>query len=233
MFARLRDPLGFPFRGSRPEGPVIAGWVLLLANALVPVVPLVPLAGYLLRVLGASAREEDAPPPAVEDLAGVVGDGLATFAVAAVYLLVPVVVLVVSAGGVLLGDPPEPGPASSLLVLAGTTTVLALAVLGAYLLPVGLVGVATGGLRAALDPGRARAVGGHAAYFVGWVRGAVALAAGAGLASLLGAVPVLGRVLPSLALAYALIVTARLWGRGVAATGAVSSEDPSRSEDAE
>jgi len=224
VFARLRDDLAFPFRGARPEAPVIAGWVLLLASAVVPLVPLVPLAGYLLRVVIASARGDDAPPDALADPLGILRDGMGILAVTTGYLLVPAVVLVVTAYGIVIGDPPDPGPASSLLVLGGTTAVLAFAVVGGYLLPVGLVGYATGGLRTAFDPGRLRSVGSHPAYFLGWITGAVVLALGAGFASVLEFVPLLGRVLPALVMAYALVVGAHLWGRGVADAGGVPSE---------
>lgn len=43
--ARLRDAIGYPFRGERRGNVIAVAWVSLLAHGLLPLLPLVPLAG--------------------------------------------------------------------------------------------------------------------------------------------------------------------------------------------
>lgn len=207
--------LTYPVAGDRAERPLLSCWVALLLAAIVPVVPLIPVAGYLLRVLDAAENDEEAPAFLAEPKA-LLQRGLGVTALSVVYLAVPVAGLVVTVSGA-LGRDVAPGGFGTVVFYAGSTAVLWIALFAAYLLPVALSTYGrTGRLRDGFDTSALRSVGAHGAYFVRWVAGAAtfAVAAGVGTASL--AVPNLGPVIAAFFLAYGLILTAYVWGRGIA-----------------
>lgn len=229
MFARLREAIVFPFRGERREGPLVTGWVLVLANGLLPVVPLVPLAGYLLRVLCVSAQGHDIPPPFLEDFWALTRTGVGTLLVGTVYLLAPVTLLGLSVHGAATRGVTDLSVSAMFVILAGATATLVLSSVGVYLLPIGLLSYTTGDLRAAFAPDRLRSVGGDPQYFLGWVLGVVVITAGFVLALTITHLPVVGQLLASLVVAYAALVVARLWGRAMADTPAALDRGNSQS----
>ncbi|WP_137284503.1 DUF4013 domain-containing protein [Halorussus salinisoli] len=218
----FRDALRYPFRtdGDRSAlDVVLIGGGLHLLAAFVPVVPLVPVAGYLVRVLDHAARtdrptfRDDASPPSFGGVRSLFADGLAAAAIVVAYLSVPLVVLVVTARGVGLAavGAGGPNPAVGVGFLAGSTVTILLALAFAYPLPAALTAYArTRSLRAAFEADRLRAALTDARYFV---------AVGAGLLWL-GIAVVLAGPLNRLALGffvvfYAEVVAAVLWGRAV------------------
>lgn len=229
----FREALIYPVRGENAEENLLAGAILALAGgllvrlgilAVLAVGPLVLLAGYALAVLresaasaGGSSADEGAPPR-FSNVRALAGDGVRALVVAVGYLLVPVVALAVTVGGALGGAGGQPTTLeTSAVVFGGGTVVLVVSLAFAYLFPAALVAVArTGRLRSAVPPERLRRTVTSARYFVGWVS---ALVVGSVAGLLLGSLASLGRLGEVVALAlgfYALVVVARLLGRGVA-----------------
>lgn len=232
----FREALIYPVRGENAEENLLAGAILALAGgllvrlgilAVLAVGPLVLLSGYALAVLrgsAAGARSSSAAettadePPRFGNVRKLAADGVRALVVAVGYLVVPVVALVVTVGGATGGASGRLAtPGASAIVLGAGTVVLVVSLAFAYLLPAGLIGVArTGRLGSAVAPERLRASVTSARYFVGWV---AALVVGSVAGLLLGSLASLGRLGEVVALAlgfYALVVVARLLGRGVA-----------------
>jgi len=230
MAVDWRGALAYPFRGPERERPVVATWVLFLLGTVVPVLPQVPALGlivpllavvaamgYFLRVLVASERGESAPPLLVAPLE-LLRSGAGSFLVSVVYLAIPFVLLTVTVHGALLTDrAPDTDSFSTLTIYAGSTAVLALSLLGAYLLPIGLATYGTrGSIRDAFSRTPLRVVGTHAAYFAGWTAAfgvfgfVVAIAVAAATAHALG--PVLATGL----LAYVSPFAVHVVGRAIA-----------------
>jgi len=232
----LSEALVYPVRGDEREETLLVGAILavalgLLARlgllALVGVVPAVLLAGYAQAVLRASAASEggtaasggvaaDDEPPRFENYRNLAADGLRAVVVSVGYLLLPAAVLVLTVGGASAGGRPE-SFGTTLFVFGAGTVVLFVSLGFAYLLPAALAGVArTGELGAALDRGRLLGSARSGGYFVAWV---AAVVTGVVFAVLLGSLAALGRPGEVAALAfgfYALVVVARLVGRGAA-----------------
>lgn len=211
--------LAYPVGGAAGERPVLAGWILILLAFLVPVLPLIPLLGYLVAVLAASERGDDAPPFLARPR-HLLWRGLLATVVLAVYLAIPAIVLVVTVfGAVTVGGLRDAGFVATVTIYAGSTAVLTLSLAGLYLCPVGLGRLgAEGRLRAAFDGAALRSVGGHAAYFVAWVVGALVLGFAGLVATTALSITRLGPVVASLVLAYGSILAVHLWGRGLART---------------
>lgn len=230
----LRDALTYPVRGEHAEETLLVGAVLALAAgllvrlgvlAVLAVAPLVLLAGYALAVLresatsvrgssGIEAGGGTGGPPRFAGLRELAADGVRALVVSVGYLLIPVVALVVTVGGAAPARRPAT-PGTSAVVLGAGTVVLAVALAFAYLLPAGLVAVArTGRLRSAVAPEQLRRRVTRARYFVGWV---AALVVGSVAGLLVGGLASLGRPGEIVGLAvgfYAIVVVARLVGRG-------------------
>jgi hypothetical protein len=227
----LSEALAYPVRGEDREETLLVGAILAVALgvlarlgllAVVALVPAVLLAGYAQAVLratvessGGTAAAADSPPPFRASPA-LAADGLRAVAVSVGYLLLPAALLVLTVGGAGAGGRPE-SFGTTLFVFGAGTVVLFLSLGFAYLLPAALAGVArTRSLGAALDRGRLFRSARSGGYFVAWV---AAVVAGVVFAVLLGSLAALGRPGEVAALAlgfYALVVVARLVGRGVA-----------------
>lgn len=228
----LREALTYPVRGENAEESLLIGAILALAAgllvrlgvlAVLAVAPLALLAGYALAVLQESAASSRPGPsggtdrpPGFSNATELASDGLRALAVAVGYLLVPVVALGVTVGGAAPAQRPAT-PGTSAVVLGAGTVVLVVSLAFAYLLPAALVGVArTGRLRSAVVPSRLRRTLTNARYFVGWT---AALVVGSVAGLLASALASLGRPGEVVALAvgfYAVVVIARLLGRGTA-----------------
>lgn len=224
----LREALSYPVRADEETllvGAILAVAVGLLVRlgvlAVLALVPTVPLAGYALAVLGDSVESAGGTaasgdvPPAFSDVRTLAADGVRALAVVLAYLLLPAAALAVTVGGASAGRRPETF-GTTVFVFGAGTVVLVVSLSFAYLLPVALAGVArTGRLSAAFDRGRLRRSAGSGRYFVGWIAAFVV----GGVAGLLfGALASLGRPGEVAALAlgfYAVVVIARLLGRGV------------------
>lgn len=208
--------LGYPVAGERGEQPLLACWILVLASFVVPVLPLVPVVGYLVRVLVAGA-DDDAAPAFLAAPVALLRRGVGGLLVAVASLLVPAIAVVVTVYGAAEGRTvTDPTFATGIAFYAGSTAVLCLALAGAYLCPVALYGYGrTGSLRGAVDVGAIRRVGGHAAYFTRWATGLVVLLVASAVASAALGIPRAGPVVAALLASYGAVLATHLWGRGI------------------
>lgn len=233
----FRGVLSYPLRADGDRFPldvVLVGGGLHLLAVFVPILPLIPVAGYLVRVLDNAAGTDrtafrtEASPPTFGDLRGLFADGLAAFAIALTYLAVPAVVLLVTArglssasiagGGAGIGATgPGVGAGGTAFgvgvgFLVGSTVTLLLALTFAYLLPAALVAYARSrDLRAAFDADRLRPLVTDGRYLV-----AVGVAATAVGLALVVARPLNRLALGFFVVFYAETVAAALCGHAVA-----------------
>lgn len=213
------DAPAYPFRGDDRGDALVAGWALLLAHGILPAVPLVPVFGVLLRVLERSASGIDEPPPVLEDVSGLLRGSLGAVVIATAYAGPPLAyllaVLHVISGSDTIGQ-------GSLLVLVVATVGGIALLIGAYLLPVGLLAYASSGsLVAAFDRSRLRRGARSGRYLLGWLAGVVVLDVGGLVAAGMAGRSAFATVLAALVAAYALLVAARLIGLGLAGAGVV------------
>jgi hypothetical protein len=220
----LREALGYPLRGDHAVETLLVGGLCHLLAAFVPVVPLVPVVGYLVCALEGRARTHrpdlaETTPPTFHDPREILRRGLGGSLVVVAYLAVPTVVLVVTLGGTVSRSLDSvPGVGLSLGFFTASTVTLLVAVLFAYLLPAGLASYAVGdSVRSAFDPTAVRSVATDARYFVTWGVAVVVLSLAGVLFAPLNAVGA-GFFLAF----YAEVVAVGLWGRGVVGLGVES-----------
>ncbi|QLG62574.1 DUF4013 domain-containing protein [Halorarum salinum] len=203
----LREALRFPLRGDRGdvlETLAIGGGLHLLA-AYLPLVPLVPVVGYLVGVLRDGS---DGDPPLFRDPRRLLRDGVLGSVVCVAYLLPPLALLLVTVGRAAIEGVPADVP-SGVFVVASTLSLLSAAAV-AYLLPAALVGLSREGLRAAFAPRELLSTAANGRYFYAWVVGGATLGTAAALS------PGLNRVaLGFFVLFYAEVVAAAAWAAAV------------------
>ncbi|RLM63082.1 DUF4013 domain-containing protein [Halorubrum sp. Atlit-26R] len=203
----------YPIAGDARERPLLAVWLLFALSVVVPVLPALPVVGYLVRVLTASERG-DSIPAFLSDGRTLVRRSLGGTAVCLVFLGVPFAALLVTLYGVVGLEPGSNPPVGR--ILAGSTAVLFLGIAGTYLAPISLTTYGReGSLRRAFSPAALRPVAGHAAYFFGWTLGFTALVVTVGVGGALFTLSRLGPLAGTFVLAYGLLVAAYLWGRAV------------------
>ena len=208
--------VAYPIAGDAAERPLLAVWLLFAVSVVVPVLPALPVVGYLVRVLAASERG-DALPPFLADGRTLVRQSIGGIVACLVFLGVPFAALLVTVYGVVTLAPGANAPVGRVLV--GSTAVLFTALVGLYLLPVSLAAYGRdGSLRRALSLGTLRPVAGHAAYFFGWTLGVTALVVAVGVGGALFTVTRIGPLFGTLVLAYGVLVAAYLWGRAIERT---------------
>lgn len=184
--------LRYPVRGSPRFDALLVGGGLHLLAVWLPLVPFVAVAGYLSRVLAATAAAdpgETPPRPGWRPVAPLLADGLRLGATCLGYLAVPVVLLVVTLGGPLEGI--DPAGTDGLVFVAGSTVASLLAFALSYPLPAALVAVARErSLRAALDRRRVGTATRDAGYLVAVLLSAGGIGLAAAAAEPLNAVAV-------------------------------------------
>ncbi|KTG08326.1 hypothetical protein AUR64_19005 [Haloprofundus marisrubri] len=226
----LREALRYPLRGDDAAERLILGGGLHVVTAFVPVVPLVFVVGYLVRVLNEVSDGPSAfrggPPPGFGDVRALVVDGLKAALVVALYAAGPLAILLVTLGGVSGLSPAALAGTAGVAVLAGSTAALLAALGVAYLLPAALVAYAhSRHLRAAFDRSFLGATATDARYFVAVVAAAGVLSVAALLSSL-GAPRSVPRFVGFFVLFYAEVAAAALVGHvageNVSATRAAS-----------
>ncbi|QAU13428.1 DUF4013 domain-containing protein [Halorubrum sp. BOL3-1] len=205
--------VAYPVAGDAAERPLLAVWLLLALAVVVPLLPALPVVGYLVRVLAASERG-DALPRFLADGRRLLQQSIGGLLACLVFLGVPFAALLVTVYGVVTLEPGANAPVGR--ILAGSTAMLFVALLGLYLLPISLtVYGQEGSIRRALSPGALRPVAGHPAYFFGWTLGFTALVVTVGVGGALFTLSRIGPLVGTFVLAYGLLVTAYLWGRAV------------------
>ena len=216
MSVRMRPSIAavtYPIAGDAAERPLLAVWLLFALSAVVPVLPALPVVGYLIRVLAASERG-DSMPPFLADGRTLVRRSLGGLVVCLAFLGVPFAALLVTLYGIVTLEPGADAPVA--VILAGSTAVLFVGIAGLYLVPIALTtygGEAS--LRRAFSAAALWPVAGHGAYFFGWTLGFTALVVTVGVGGALFTVSRIGPLIGSFVLAYGLLVTAYLWGRAV------------------
>jgi len=213
-------PFSYPFGGEGRERPLVTCWVLAMLAALAPVtapVLAIPVVGYLVRVLAASAAGDEAPVMGT-NVRELLQQGVAGLAVAVGYLIVPGLALLVTVyGATTTSAGLGVGPSQGVALYAGSTVVLSLFLLAAYLVPAGIaVYTESESLRTAFALSSVRSVGGHAAYFSRWMAGAVTVSLASAVASVSLQIHRVGPVVASLVVVYTAAVACHVWGRGVA-----------------
>jgi hypothetical protein len=217
MFQDMLEALKYPIAGETMERPLLVGWILVLVSSLVPVLPLVPFFGYLVRVLVRSAAGDTGAPPALTNDLDTVRLGVNATVVCVVYLATPVVLLVVTVGG-FAETARFFRTSTGLLVFSLSATVgLVLLLLSSYLLPVALV---TYGrkrhLSAAFEYRTIRALARSTEMFVGWAATVAIGAVGAVIAVDVFNRSRFGPVLAALVITYTLVLVSHRLGVGIA-----------------
>ncbi|MFB6295888.1 MAG: DUF4013 domain-containing protein [Halobacteriales archaeon] len=209
--------LSYPVAGTRRERPLVGLWILLGVAFVVPLLPVVPAVGYLIRVLVASDRGESAPA-LLADVRTLLEQGIVGAVLVATFLAGPIAVLAITFYGALFGGGGlDPGGLSTPAFYAASTAMVISALLGAYLLPIALFRYGRAGAPGAAFEFRwLRGAGTHGAYFAGWTLGATIGTLGIGLARVLADATRIGPVLAALVIAYAAVVTCHVWGRTLA-----------------
>lgn len=225
-----RGALIYPVGGPERELPVVTVWVCLLLAVAAPmlrfvnalgllasVLFLVPVAGYLVRLLVAS-EDGEAAPRLLDDPTALLRQGLGGLLVSVVYLAVPFLLLLITIYGALYTEQtPDPNAFSSLTVYAGSTAVLVLSLVGAYLLPIALASYGqAASLRAAFSWSRLRPVITRAAYFAGWTGGVGTFGFVTGIAVAIAGAHRGGPIVGTAIVAYTLLFTVHVWGRALA-----------------
>lgn len=218
----LETALRYPWDDGDGAVTIAIGGILSILSFLL--VPVVLIAGYTLRVLGAVAEDEEAPLPAWEDWTGLFVDGLKAVVVTLVYGIGPVLLVALGVLAVLvpfMGSVPR---FVSLTFVGLTLFALPLTLLGLYLLPAALVRVATtdrvGAAFAVRSVWRTATTG---TYVTGWLYGfGITLLAGV-LSSLLAAT-VIGGVLAPFVTFYAGVSAAYCYARGTTMSQGVDTQ---------
>ncbi len=197
---------------------VVVGGILLFLSVLV--VPLVLVAGYVIRVIKQTQRGI-AEPPLFSDVRSLLVDGLRGGIVTLVYLFVPATVAAVTVGGAVVSFA-SGGPVGATVgrLVVGSTLSGALGLLFGYVGAAALVNFAREDrLAAAVDFAVLKQVLVHEDYASAWVVALVGFA----LVSFLPSIPVIGWILVPFAGFYALVVAGTLVSDGFAA--AIESTD--------
>lgn len=213
----LPAPFRVPFRAERAVDVLLFGGGLHLANVYLPVLPLVVVLGYHLRVLTELAGRDDRTRfdslPGFGDPLELLRRGAGAAVVVVAALLPATVVLVVTVAG-FTNRPLSPGSidfGTSVAFLLGSTAALLLGVGFLYLLPAALVSYGVRGrLRAAVDTEALRQAGTDASYFYNVAAG---LVVGAFLLAVANAL--VGIAVGFFVAFYAEVVMVAFWSRGV------------------
>lgn len=217
MVSNRLERFAYPITGEARERPLLACWVLVLLGFLVPFVPLIPLFGYLVRVLVRSADGDTECPPFLTDGFELIRLGVGATVVLVCYLVVPLVLLLVTINGVLESSRALEGFTRTVIALSGSTVVLLLSLLAAYVLPLALTHYGRERrLRAAFDRSAISSLARRLNVFVGWVTALVVLTVGGAIGNALVTVSRVGPVLAALALAYTVVLASHHVGYAIA-----------------
>jgi hypothetical protein len=174
----LEEGLSYPGWGERWTGRFIIGSTLVLLGLLL-LFPLVPLYGYLMRAMGASAQGQDRPPQ-WSNWTGLTLEGARALVVSFVYALIPNVIggivlalvfFLFAGGGAVGGESGQVLAGGGLLVLVvGVLVVLVVEAVVIYLLPAALLNVAADGtIGGAFDLGGVSEIAFSGAYITALV----------------------------------------------------------------
>ena len=251
--AALENILSFPFQGADWQSRFGIGVALTLANLVIPFVPAIFVAGYVLRVMRQAVRGEEPGLPPWDDWGEMALDGLRVWLINLAYLAPGFVVMlggmvlyfVVGFGASLTIAPMEEGgqvsPLAPLLMIFGSMAIMFLSI------AVGWVLSAAGGIPLPMAKAHFAAQGKVAAafrvrewwpllqgnklgYFIAWVVIAGLFTIGYFVSMLAGYTVILFWLVPLLALPfwfYLSLVNAALFGQVYRESGGAVTEDMS------
>lgn len=215
MAIDIERALAYPTASDDWIKTLLIGGALTLLSVLV--IPIIPLYGYLVRVLRAG-MDEAAEPPAFDDWGTLFVEGLAALVILLVYQLIPFVVAFVTIGGsaAAIGTGSDVGAGVGAVgLLAGLALWALFALAFGYLTLIALANYAhVGGFGAAFDLDILRSVALDGAYAVPWLYGVGVLIGATVVSGVLGLVPLLGAIAGVFVTFYGQVVAAWLWGKG-------------------
>jgi hypothetical protein len=94
----LKKLFRFPFQAPQWQGRFLVGSALVLAGSIVPIVPLIFVAGYVLQVMRQALDGQEPELPAWDDWGKLTRDGLSVLAINLVYLAPALIVFLVGMG---------------------------------------------------------------------------------------------------------------------------------------
>lgn len=191
---------------------LVGGLLSLFAFLLVPILPVL---GYLVRVLDRTAGG-DLDAPAFDDWETLVVDGLKALAIGIAYLLVPAVVLAAFVGtGTLVAATTDFDALGAVLILAGTALTLVAGLAVWYVLPAALARFArVGSMGAAFEFRAIEPVLRSSAYAWGWLYALVILVGGGVVVGAIASVPILGWITAPFVAFYVQVAAYYAYGRG-------------------
>lgn len=212
---QISDAITYPTEHDDWVKTLLIGGVLSAFGFLL--LPLLPVYGYVVRVVRHSL-EGDPRPPTFGDWEVLVVDGAKAVLVGAVYLLIPGIVGGVTVGGslVAIATGTRGGTATGVagLVVGGLLTVVLSLVFG-YVAVAAVVAFADERrIGAAFDPGVLKPVVLSGAYATAWVFSVAVFVGASVLVGVLNGIPILGAVIGAFVFFYAQVVAARLWACG-------------------
>lgn len=231
MSVNIESTAKFPMAADDWVKTILIGGVLVLLSFLI--LPAFLVYGYFVEVLRTGMRD-DSEPPAFENWGKLFREGVLAFVIALVYQLVPIIVFGVTIGGSMLAMATGSNAGAGLGIAGiagGFLLTFVLALVFGY---VGLIGVANyaheGRFGAAFDFGVIKTVATNGDYAVLWLYGVAFVLAAGIVASLLGAIPILGAIIGVFVVFYGQIIGGTLWGRGYATAMGHSFTEPAATE---
>lgn len=213
--ASLGPALTYPTARDDWLKTVLIGGVLTVFGFLL--VPLVPVYGYLVRVIRHSLAG-DPRPPSFDDWGALFTDGVQFLVVGVVYLIVPGLVGSITVGGSIaaIATGTRSGTVAGLAGLAfGLLVTFVLALVFGYLGAAAIVNfVYEERLGAAFDVGAIGEVALSGDYAVAWLLSLVVFVGAAVVSGALNVVPFLGAIVSAFVVFYAQVVAATLWADG-------------------
>ncbi|MFC6787091.1 DUF4013 domain-containing protein [Halobaculum halobium] len=213
--SQISDAVTYPTEHDDWVKTILIGGVLSAFGFLL--LPLLPVYGYIVRVIR-HTLEEDPRPPTFGDWEELVVDGAKAVVVGVVYMLVPGIVGAIAVGGsiVAIATGTRSATAAGLAGLAvGALLTVVLSLVFGYVAVAAVVAFADERrVGAAFDVGILKPVVLSGEYATAWALSiAVFLAAGV-LVGVLNGIPILGAVVGAFVFFYAQVVAARLWAGG-------------------
>ncbi|WP_435063632.1 DUF4013 domain-containing protein [Halobaculum sp. EA56] len=212
---QIRDAVTYPTEHDDWMKTVLIGGVLSVFGFLL--LPLLPVYGYIVRVIRHSL-EGDPEPPTFDDWEELVVDGAKAFVIGVVYMLVPGIVGAVAVGGsvVAIATGTRGGAATGVAgLVVGTLLTFVLALVFGYVAVAAVVAFADDRrVGAAFDVGTIRPVVLSGEYATAWALSVGVFVAAGVLVGVLNGIPILGAVVGAFVFFYAQIVAARLWAGG-------------------
>lgn len=154
MLETLRAFISFPFRGPEWPSRFLIGSALVLGSFLIPIIPMILVLGYVIRIMRRVIQGEEPSLPAWDNFNELITNGVKGFIASLVYLLPGLIFIV---GGYVLyfvslfvSSGPSEGEAFAPLVgmfilMAGLFLGIILLTLGSILLPAAMVNLAAKG----------------------------------------------------------------------------------------